>query len=448
MASAVQRLDAAPWTRVALQAVVGLLAVVALWAASAVQVLAGRSDLRRGHRLQALVLGPSLVIAALAAEGFSRWLVAVDPSDLVWTRETVAAPRGDWVMLSGPTRGRPPDFEPAFLIDTLGRAHVASGRRGSFWLTFSADGKRAAWPRYASDDDHQPEIVLAELDASPPRLRDLRLVTVEQLLRGLALSADGSRLAILEGDRLIVHDTRTGQLLAVDRVADRLGVKESCQIGFRTSDRVRVYAKGERLEIGELDVNARKLEWIATVDRNARSLVWTSGHDRLLHGGLGGAALIDGFTGGVLASFEGGSARLLADGRVAVIGKEDGVRRLRVMSRDGVEERSVDLDRRLELGHEIMPGVLLAGSQGHDPEADGPHWWSGWHLALVDVDRAAVHELGPGFPVLSGFLGRDRGPCPEPGSAGSRLVHLLEGGVGLYDVATGEVAPLLGERER
>jgi hypothetical protein len=447
-ASAADRLaDAlAAWTLLALQIALAAVALAALWAASAFQVLAGRSDLQRGHRLQALVLGPSLVLAALAAEGFSRWFVAVDPSDLAWAREAVAAPRGDWVMLAGPARGRPPDFQPAFLLDVRSGADIGLSPHAGFWIRFSADGARAAWPRLARSGDHRSEIALAELDASPPRVRELPLVVVDQLFRGLALSADGSRLAILEGQRLAVHETDTGRLLAVDEVADRPGVRQACAIGFRTDDAVRVYAKGERLEIGELDVATRRLAWIATVERNARSLAWTADHDRLLHGGLGGAALLDGFTGAVLASFAGSSAQLLADGRVAVIDKEHDVRRLRVFSRDGVEERSRDLDRRFVLGQEVAPGVLLAASGARGPEPGAPHWWSGWTLALVDLDRAAVDELGAGLPVLSDWS-RDSGPRPEPGSAGTRLVHLTDG-LGLYDPATREVAPLPAGRER
>lgn len=440
---AVQRVQAAGATHtgVTLVHALGAAGAPALWLASAVQVIRGRSDLRRGHRVQSLTLAPALAAIALAGYGFSVWLVAVGPADLV-VATAEGAPQGNWAVLDGQARGRPSDYHPVFLVDVQRKEHLPLGL--GLEVVFSGDGRRAAWFDLEDKRDTDFQIVTADLDATPPRVRTTPLVFRGRWpLPQMALSPSGTRIAIEEQDRVSAFETDSGHLLATERFS----AGESWRtVAFRTDDRLRLYEKtAGTLQIDELDLVERRLVPIASVSARG-ALAWTRDHERLLLHGPGGQLLIDGSTGAILARRgplrdHSARTRLLADGRLAILeGDADGASRLAIVTRDGGDERTLQLSQPLRtLGPEPEPGRLLA--QGLPVDRPGSE------LAVIDLETGLVNNLG-----VSGWSGEKTAKLayetPEPGSLASRLVNAFSGSttaVGVYEPALGIVRPILAE---
>src|SRR6185369_4286735 len=91
-------------------------ALLAALAGGAVQVLAGRTDLRRGHRLLSLTFWGLLLAGVLGLVGWSAWLVAATPGDLVQVARADAAPGGNLLAVQGLAAHRE-GYAPLFLLD-------------------------------------------------------------------------------------------------------------------------------------------------------------------------------------------------------------------------------------------------------------------------------------------------------------------------------------------
>jgi hypothetical protein len=407
-------------------------AFVALWVAMAVQIVAGRSDLIRGHRLQSLALAPLLLLAGLGGVAFASWLVAVEPRDLLRAEKSLVAPRGDWAILGGPVADRPGDYEPAFLVNA--RTGASTSIAFPWSATFSADGRHAAWAQDAGSEG-RAEVVVADLTAAPVRPVATSIVVHDQLLFGLVLSSNGSRIALLEGDTLSVLDVASGRVLGVARLSNPPLLGQKGGIDFRTDDVVRVYSGTTELRIEELELSQRKWSVVGAVSGEPLAWTRTPDHDRILVCTKGiEARLVDGLTLRTIASIDARCGRLLHDGRIVArsrTGSDDETSSrhegsmIRVFSRDGVEQGAFATDRWLHLAAEVAPGVLLA-------EIDGQS------IARVDVERGIVRPLGQGH-VLGTLYGSG---MPEIGSTGSRLVW-TKSGLALFDPTNDAFEPLL-----
>ncbi|HVT58847.1 MAG TPA: hypothetical protein VHR45_10645 [Thermoanaerobaculia bacterium] len=230
-AMAVAALAWASWRRLAFEGALPYLAPLAMPLASALlllllatsgaEVIAGRSDLRRAHRIQALVLWASLVPAAIAGAGFARWMVEISPADLQSFNVAAASPGESWIAAYG-TAAHRGGFRSLFLIDTRSGAYVRTRAAGGFMPPaaapplFAGGGGRVAWLEPQGDPRSSP-LELLTLDLVHPGARPVRSpVVVGWQPRMAALSAAGSLIAMLEDHRyrLTVTEIDDGRLLA------------------------------------------------------------------------------------------------------------------------------------------------------------------------------------------------------------------------------------------
>src|ERR1700681_1470419 len=96
---------------------VAAVARLALPAAGAAQVLRGRTDLRRGHRILSIVLWSALLPASLVLAGYTWWFKSPSPQDLVSVEGVVPAPAGPWIALYGLAAHRG-GYLPGVLVNT------------------------------------------------------------------------------------------------------------------------------------------------------------------------------------------------------------------------------------------------------------------------------------------------------------------------------------------
>lgn len=428
----------------------GLLAALlaALAAASAVQVLRARTELRRGHRLLSLTLWGLLGLAALAVAGYGRWFLAASPEDVLTFRFVTPAPAGDWVALAGPVQRRA-GFEPLFLLDTRSGRYVripSSVWDYGLWNgpVFSRDGRRAVWlepegrravPLYARRLDldrpgARPEPVPIVFDGSSPR--------------ALALSDDGRRLAAIHRERILVMDLATGRALASVRMPGGRNLWED-RLRFLASGTLRFYGirDGERDEESELQVvdvdpvggkvlrsfaTPAPNEWTSTLSPDGnrlllhtRDLTLPDSHARVVDLATGASSPpipVQRLTGGVC---------LLGDDRILVSEGDGGRVVLRLLDLQGVELRRYSLPAgRLRIGGRPAPGLLAVaivppGGRGN---------WDSRRSLLLDLDRGTWRPLADGVvPVALNDL--------PPGSLGTRLFFHHGGGLLEIDPATG-----------
>ena len=194
-----------------------LVAAVPLTAA-AVQMAAGRSDLRRGHVALSLTFWSGVLVWLAALGGLLLRERAVTPADLSVRGITAVSPDGRLLGLEGTPRGG----RAAFVYD------AASGRSLRLGLgsspAFSADGRYVAWVEEAPfwRHDRPTEIQLARLDDKGFAAETVELATrlPQEGIVGLALSAKAERLAIVQNATLSVYEIPSGRTLSTTTAAD------------------------------------------------------------------------------------------------------------------------------------------------------------------------------------------------------------------------------------
>ncbi|HEV2856229.1 MAG TPA: hypothetical protein VHC97_25795 [Thermoanaerobaculia bacterium] len=401
--------------------------LAALLLAGAVQVVWGRTDVRRAHRSLSAVLWGVLIVLGIVFEILTLWWVRVSPRDLMGVTQVVAAPAGSssWIAFEGPAAHRP-GYSPTFLYDVeSGRAiRTRMGPLAAWWslpVRISNDGSRAVWLEFQGLPFRSP-VNLDRLDLRRPGAEpEPTRISLPGGPEGLALSPDGRRIAIASRHRLTVEDVETGRLLASAGYGGELWFS---RLAFVGPDRVRLYQisspmkSGSRsLDIFEIDVATSKvLETGRLSDLHGFS-GWLPSPDgeRALLRTRTQLQLRDARTGELLADFgaPGRFASFLDDGRVTVVTPE---RDLIVLDRDGSRElRRFHLEgaKALIPVDQPAPGSLrVVTSRTADPG-------SPWTLHLLDLQTGAVRSLGDRRLALLG----------APKRAGSRLS--LEGAQGV-----------------
>lgn len=409
-----------------------LVTLAALFLAGAVQVVRGRTDVRRAHSSVSATLWGVLLVLGLAFQVLTFWWVRATPADLMGVTQVVAAPNGSssWIGFEGPAAHRP-GYSPGFLYDVASGRTVSTrmGPLATWWglpLRVSADGRRAVWLEFQGLPFRSPLNIyrfdLRRPGAAPEPTR----IFLSGLPEGLALSPDGRRLAVAARHRLTVEDVDTGRLLASASYDGELWFS---RLFFAGPDRVRLYRSpigdGEPGSLGarsfdilELDSATGKLDKTGSV-KTIRGLTdWglSPGGERMILLNRRQCQLRDARTGELLADFgatEGSSASFLNDGRVAQVSP---VGELRILARDGVQElrrfRFQGVQTLIPVDQPAPGSLRVVTSRTGEP--GGP-----WDLRVLDLQTGGVQT-------------RSRlklAPLNPPSRSGSRLS--LEGGQGV-----------------
>jgi hypothetical protein len=425
----------------------GAVPLLGVIAGGALAVVAGRTDIRRAHRALSLTLWSATALAVLGFAGWMAWSAAAGPGDLVVVGNVLPAPRGNYVAIGGPARGR----SQALLVD-LGSG---AGAQGAFLRTgedtvFSADGSTAAWAEYEGNV-REATIAWATLAGERPRRIETHL-TFFRVTR-LVLSPDGKQLAVLHGDSTLSVVALTTEKA---RLEVKLPAEQVRAVSFLSPERLRLWlATGE---IDEVDLAAGKLIQVGSLaaaglfeQRPAGAHSWSMRQWWSARPSPDGSRvialdysrdagprlrLLDGETGAVLWEKSAGrpqrplTARFRSDGRVLVGEERDGELHLTILAPSGAEEKTFPLGTsdHINLGAEIVPGHLAVELReaGGDPG----------QLLVIDLGSGEILHRSEGLtPPRSLFW---TSTVPEPGSLATRLFFDREQALYLLDPATYE----------
>jgi len=429
-------------------------ALVAAAVAGLVQVVRGRTDLRRGHRLLSLALWSSLGAAALGGAAYTHWVLGATPWDFMNFREVVPAPSGSWIAIGGRTAWRF-GYEPAFLFDLAsGRFLKIHGDIEAFRMrnpVFSQDGSRAVWLTWSAGEGS----VLSALDLHRPGAVPVRTsVSYQERPRTFAVSPDGSRVAALWPDRVTVDDLRTGRMLVSQALPDSLEFND--RLRFVSPGHLWIFRSAETKEPGgppiwrltalDLEIATRRITQRATIETTGRNwgfnLSPDGAHALLYRYPVRELRLADLRTGSMRTLAASGAgpyeATFLSDGRLtlAELDKERII--LRLLSPEGANQLEVSLPgSRLLVGGQPSPDLLAVATT----KARSFREYAAWTSWLIDLRTAQVRKIDQGLmPTILGPR--------EPGSLASRMFYRGRGDLLLFDPATGKLRTVLPGADR
>lgn len=376
-----------------------LLILPILFAAGAVQILEGRTDIRRAHRFLSGSLWGLLLALMLLFEVSSRWFISAAPGHLEAATYVTASREGSWIALGG-AAARRPGYYPSFLYD------VSSGRflRTRFGLTqqwwdplvrFSADGRRAVWLEFAGIPYRSP-MAAFYLDLDRPGAEPFRTsILLDRLpaVGAFTVSPDGRRLAATVRDRILVHDVETGRLLASVPLPGGILMP---RLVFAGSDRLHILGAARAIDpndnfrIFALSIPTARVELTGGVEGVRGFLGLSPEGDRAILKSRQSLRLHDARTGEALADLGGGSrasASFLRDGRLAVVRSTPEGKELRILAPDGRADLlrfSFPESRRLALADQPAPDRLrVVTARTLDSPQD-------WEVRLLDLGSGQV----------------------------------------------------------
>jgi hypothetical protein len=402
--------------------------LLALSAAGATQVLGGRTDIRRGHRLLSLTLWGALLVACFTAQGYASWVLAAEPEDLEKVHLTAAATRSPWISISGVAEHRA-EYYPEFLLNVRSGRFIRLRTPVSYWAPprFSADGRWVFWlePREGALRLGPAELVRLDLRDPQSRPEPTRM-TYSEPFSQLAVSADGSRVAVGSGRRLTIEEVPSGRLLASAELPRAIGNYQDSLL-FVDPGRVRLFGNDlfsdadpmqpEAFEAAEMKVAGGGLVRTARLEQVAAPEVNRDGTRILARRRSDGrVAVFDAGSGAVLAELpitgKESMTAFLADGRIALVSGTEG-KELRIFSPAFAPERTFRfrIAKALRLGGQPAPDRLVVAMAPRGPDS------SRWDLSrtmLLDLTTGSVRRFGRGLLPVAG-------PRGGPESAASRL---------------------------
>jgi hypothetical protein len=389
--------------------------LLALAGAGAVQVVQGRTDVRRSHRILSQTLWGSLLVAAVLFMGVAVWTLAAGPDDLLGISQVSVSPGGRWIAFSGPAARRP-GYDPSFLYD------VDTGRsiRARFGLIalygyappvhFSEDGRWAAWLQWDVPPNYP--VVLYRLDLNRPGANPERTsISFPELPPRWALSPDGRRIAFFLGDHRLTVEEIGGPLLAALRFD---GSDAFPLLAFAGPDRLRIldgqvaYEALRHLsqseepsaipDLFELDLTSRPPRIVPTGvmprARLIREVSLSPDASHALQLSRQTLQLFDARSGELLAVLGDSRVRgvFLTDGRIALATRVAGGQELRLLSPDGRSELwrlPFPGARTLIVADQRgAPGTLRVVTSGPKPTDPTREVWT------VDLGHGTARSLG------------------------------------------------------
>lgn len=411
----VERPGIVAWMELVLLAAV----LLALAVAGILQVVRGRTDLRRAHRVLSQGLWGMLLAAVVLFVGFAAWVLAAGPGDLLGVTGVAAAPGGHWLAFAGPAARRS-GYNPSFLYDLdsgravharFGLVSASNGTLGRLdnAVGFSADGRRVVWLEYDGTAFESP-VTAFRMDLDRPGSRPVRTtISSRYPPRSFTLSPDGRRIAVYEWQgRLTVSSVDDGRLLAAVRYESPSTFP---RLVFAGPDILRIYeihlpdfsprqSASSPAPVFELDLTAgspqpRKTGELPSMTGGIREWSVAPAGDRILLRSADALGLCDARTGMPLAILaRGGHARgtFLPDGRIAVLEnptgqKSAGDRELLIFPADGRSEpRRFPFAGILGLVVADQPAPDLLRVVTFRPNAPRELW-------RVDLERGTVQRL-------------------------------------------------------
>lgn len=210
-------------------------AIIAAVAGGAWQLERGRIDLRRGHRELSICFWSLITIAVAAMYGYSWWVLAVKPRELVGVR---ASQNGAMVQMEGAAR----DFWPHFVVNPVNGAF----RLITFDSVVAENGDVVAIGR------RNASVNILRLESKP---RTLALFPAGDV-KALAVTRDGMRLAADADDGILtIYDVPSRHAIA----STRIGPARNPQLRFESPSVLRAFLPaGRELRVRDFDLSTKK----------------------------------------------------------------------------------------------------------------------------------------------------------------------------------------------
>ena len=381
--------------------------------AGGMQLTRGRTDIARGHRFLSLTLWPAVLAAVLAFGAYARWVAAGEVEDLTELTYVEPSPNEDWLLVGGPVRGRA-GTAAAFLLEVGSGRSWRLGNLGivRLWADFSADGGTVAWARCRSYMPLDCEVWTKDLRRpdSPPRPTGVPLGDTPYRL---ALSGDGSRVALVETERIVIYQLSSARLLAA------VDAEYPKTVEFLPGNLVRFHQpddldQGWSTRIRQIDLDTRRVVDTGRLPRG-HQVRRDPGRDLVLYARTfpSGSGLYHGDSGRALAEVAEtrvpSRGRFLADGRIVLTVHDARTLTLLVLSPEGEELHRIERPEvtGVRLGGELSPGRVLVAlreieaaarltGQRFHPDSLLPRW----NTYVLDVDSGELRGLAAGVVPL------------------------------------------------
>ena len=425
---------------------------LALLAGVAAAIAYGRTDPVRAHRALTIVAALALVPIGSAALAASHRALRPRLADVVSVHVAEAAPKGDWVYVSGALAADRGGWEPDFLLDGKSGRSERIGWVAGVEPAFSFDGTRAAWLELSNIYDAvvRKDPAFSEVTLVTRELSGQTEVRAEVAIRNVhavAWSPDGRLIAVVGEREAELRRSDTLHLVARARAPE--GTMWTRAL-FVTPTRLRLFAGDERgADVVDLRADTQSTTTVAHLDIKGvlLDLAVSPDGDRVLAQEPDGGVRLWPVGGGSAVTLEtlppkalcGG---FLADGRIAIArGSMQGrpeatvVAGVHVYRRDGQLQHTIDLG--VGTASCVVHGnrVVVAVNPRPNPRQDQQQLW------LVDGDAGTARALDSRLRILLPLHGVAERPL-----ASRLLVGDVDGSLVAFEPSTSQMQTLVPGR--